>query len=66
MDGFAIGAGFQIGSATGVIVALAVVTHDFADGFNTVSITSLYGKQPQARAHDADLRRARPGRGAPR
>lgn len=42
-DGFAIGAGFQINSATGVIVALAVVTHDFADGFNTVSITSLYG-----------------------
>jgi zinc transporter ZupT len=42
-DGFAIGAGFQINSATGVIVAPAVVTHDFADGFNTVSITSLYG-----------------------
>jgi ZIP family zinc transporter len=43
MDGFAIGAGFQISSATGAIVAIAVVTHDFADGFNTVSITSLYG-----------------------
>jgi ZIP family zinc transporter len=24
-------------------VALAVVTHDFADGFNTYTITSLYG-----------------------
>jgi zinc and cadmium transporter len=43
MDGFAIGAGFGIDSATGLIVAVAVVAHDFADGFNTVSITSLYG-----------------------
>ncbi len=30
MDGFAIGAGFAINSATGVIVAVAVVAHDFA------------------------------------
>lgn len=27
----------------GVAVALAVITHDFADGFNTYTLTSLYG-----------------------
>ena len=27
----------------GLAVALAVIAHDFADGFNTFTITSLYG-----------------------
>ncbi|MEU1201438.1 ZIP family metal transporter [Streptomyces sp. NPDC005813] len=43
MDGVAIGAAFQIGGGMGLAVALAVVAHDFADGFNTYTITSLYG-----------------------
>ncbi|MBC9711864.1 ZIP family metal transporter [Streptomyces sp. TRM66268-LWL] len=43
MDGIAIGAAFQAGSAMGLTVALAVITHDFADGFNTYTITRLYG-----------------------
>jgi zinc and cadmium transporter len=43
MDGFAIGAAFQAGTSVGVVVALAVIAHDFADGFNTYTITSLYG-----------------------
>ncbi|MEU1121044.1 MULTISPECIES: ZIP family metal transporter [unclassified Streptomyces] len=43
MDGVAIGAAFQVGGGMGVAVALAVVAHDFADGFNTYTITSLYG-----------------------
>ncbi|MEU6817676.1 ZIP family metal transporter [Streptomyces sp. NPDC046860] len=43
MDGVAIGAAFQIGDGPGVSVALAVIAHDFADGFNTFTITSLYG-----------------------
>ena len=43
MDGFAIGAAFQAGSTVGIVVALAVIAHDFADGFNTYTITSLYG-----------------------
>ncbi|MGW0333991.1 ZIP family metal transporter [Streptomyces sp. NPDC003011] len=43
MDGVAIGAAFQIGGGMGAAVALAVVAHDFADGFNTYTITSLYG-----------------------
>lgn len=43
MDGFAIGAAFQIGTGVGIVVAIAVIAHDFADGFNTYTITSLYG-----------------------
>ncbi|MDX3245170.1 MULTISPECIES: ZIP family metal transporter [unclassified Streptomyces] len=43
MDGVAIGAAFQVGGGMGVAVALAVIAHDFADGFNTYTITSLYG-----------------------
>ena len=43
MDGVAIGAAFQVGDSMGTAVALAVIAHDFADGFNTYTITSLYG-----------------------
>ncbi|MCX3064144.1 ZIP family metal transporter [Streptomyces beihaiensis] len=43
MDGMAIGAAFQVGGGMGVAVALAVIAHDFADGFNTYTITHLYG-----------------------
>ncbi|MEU0334513.1 ZIP family metal transporter [Streptomyces sp. NPDC006193] len=43
MDGVAIGAAFQVGGGMGTAVALAVVAHDFADGFNTFTLTSLYG-----------------------
>ncbi|MEU4658823.1 ZIP family metal transporter [Streptomyces sp. NPDC023723] len=43
MDGVAIGAAFQIGGGMGAAVAMAVIAHDFADGFNTYTLTSLYG-----------------------
>ncbi|MCB5181235.1 ZIP family metal transporter [Streptomyces antimicrobicus] len=42
-DGVALGAAFQVGGGMGAAVALAVVTHDFADGFNTYTLTRLYG-----------------------
>lgn len=45
MDGIAIGAAFQVGGGMGAAVAVAVITHDFADGFNTYTITSLYGNE---------------------
>jgi zinc and cadmium transporter len=38
MDGFAIGASFQAGFHVGVIVTVAVISHDFADGINTVTV----------------------------
>jgi hypothetical protein len=43
MDGFAIGAAYQAGTTVEAVVAIAVISHDFADGFNTYTITSLYG-----------------------
>jgi ZIP family zinc transporter len=43
MDGVAIGAAFQVGEGMGLAVALAVIAHDFADGFNTYTLTSVYG-----------------------
>ena len=43
MDGFAIGAAFQAGSTVGIVVALAVIAHDFADGFNTYTVTAMHG-----------------------
>jgi ZIP family zinc transporter len=38
LDGVGIGLGFQVSAATGVIVAIAVISHDFCDGLNTVSL----------------------------
>ena len=43
LDGLAIGFGFQAGATVGATVAVAVIAHDFADGFNTYTLTSLYG-----------------------
>lgn len=37
MDGLGIGLAFQLSNAAGLLVFLAVVSHDFADGMNTVS-----------------------------
>jgi ZIP family zinc transporter len=37
IDGLGIGLAFHLDTATGLLVFLAVVTHDFADGLNTVS-----------------------------
>ena len=37
-DGIAIGAAYQVNAAVGLIVALAVLTHDFTDGINTVTL----------------------------
>jgi ZIP family zinc transporter len=38
LDGVAIGLAFQTSKAVGVIVAIAVLTHDFSDGINTMNI----------------------------
>jgi ZIP family zinc transporter len=37
IDGLGIGLAFGLDTATGVLVFIAVVSHDFADGLNTVS-----------------------------
>jgi zinc and cadmium transporter len=38
LDGFAIGLGFQAGAEIGIIVLIAVLAHDFADGMNVVTL----------------------------
>ncbi len=38
MDGFAIGLGFQASTHVGLVVAVAVIAHDFSDGINTVTV----------------------------
>lgn len=43
LDGFGIGLGYQAGAAVGMSVAIAVICHDFADGFNTFTIPTVYG-----------------------
>ncbi|NYZ78859.1 ZIP family metal transporter [Candidatus Micrarchaeota archaeon] len=45
LDGVAIGAAYQVNSSIGLIVALAVISHDFTDGANTVTLM-LKNKHP--------------------
>ena len=42
MDGVGIGLGFQVNAAVGLLVAIAVIAHDFTDGMNTVSLVLLH------------------------
>jgi ZIP family zinc transporter len=49
LDGLAIGIAFQVSSALGWVVAIAVVAHAFTDGLNTVSMLISAGRwQKQA------------------
>jgi ZIP family zinc transporter len=43
LDGVAIGLGFQAGAEVGLIVTLAVLVHDFADGLNIVTVAFAGG-----------------------
>ncbi len=43
LDGIAIGLAFQVSAAVGVIIAIAVLTHDFSDGINTVGFILKHG-----------------------
>ena len=38
LDGIAIGLAFQASHAVGIVVAIAVLTHDFSDGINTMNM----------------------------
>ncbi len=38
LDGAAIGTAYQVSAATGLVVALGVIFHDFTDGINTVTL----------------------------
>lgn len=43
LDGVAIGLAFQASHATGIVVAIAVLVHDFSDGVNTMNIVLKNG-----------------------
>lgn len=45
LDGLAIGLAFQVSRSVGVIVATAVLVHDFSDGINTVNLIFKNGGQ---------------------
>lgn len=50
LDGVAIGLSFQVSSAVGVSVAIAVIAHDFCDGLNTVGLMLTHGNLPRRAA----------------
>jgi len=45
LDGVAIGTAYQVNASVGLVVALAVICHDFTDGVNTVTLM-LKSKHP--------------------
>jgi zinc transporter ZupT len=48
MDGFAIGLSFHFGIHVGVIIAVAVISHDFSDGINTFTVMMNAGNSLRA------------------
>jgi len=49
LDGIAIGLAFQASREVGIVVAIAVLTHDFSDGINTMNIVlKNHGDRRQA------------------
>lgn len=49
LDGVGIGLGFHVSSSVGILVAIAVIAHDFSDGLNTVTLM-LANKNTSKRA----------------
>jgi ZIP family zinc transporter len=47
LDGIAIGLAFKVSPSVGSIVAVAVLTHDFSDGINTVNMILKNGGTPK-------------------
>ena len=43
LDGLAMGLAFHVNTETGLVVAAAVLAHDFADGLNTVNVVTRHG-----------------------
>jgi zinc transporter ZupT len=51
LDGVAIGLGFQVSAEVGVVIALAVLAHDFSDGINTVGFLLKSGQGERRHAY---------------
>ena len=48
MDGFAIGLSFQVSVTVGIVVAVAVLAHDFSDGITTMTVMLNAGNSMKA------------------
>jgi ZIP family zinc transporter len=48
LDGLAMGLAFQVDRQVGLVVAAAVLAHDFADGLNTVNVVMRHGASRSA------------------
>lgn len=48
LDGLTIGLGFEAGTEVGLIVTVAVLVHDFADGLNVVTLALAGGRRRRA------------------
>jgi zinc transporter ZupT len=48
LDGLGIGLAFQVSTALGAVVAIAVLAHDFSDGINTVNLSLAGTGKPRA------------------
>jgi zinc transporter ZupT len=46
LDGVSIGIAFQINTSVGIAVAVAVIAHRFADGFNTTNVMLFHKNKP--------------------
>src|SRR5271157_4743099 len=47
LDGVAIGVGFQMSAAMGLLIAFGIIAHDFSDGLNTVTVVLAHGNSPR-------------------
>lgn len=47
LDGMGIGLGFQVNPHVGLLIAIAVIAHDFSDGLNTVTIMLTHKNKPK-------------------
>ena len=64
LDGLAMGLAFQVGREAGLLVAAAVLAHDFADGLNTVNVVTRHGASRGAALRWLTLDAAAPVLGA--
>lgn len=64
VDGLGIGLAFQVSTSTGVLVFIAVISHDFADGMNTVAFILRQGGSIRSAARWLALDAAAPLVGA--
>ena len=51
VDGFSIGVGFHFNFQIGMVIALAVIFHDFPDGMNTVTVMLKSGNSLKSSLH---------------